>query len=320
MSPDNRKPFILEENFKLDVTSLTQVLDTIPDLIFIKDRQHRFLFINKSLENFFGFSSEQMIGKTDHDFFSQEQANISWDSDEKVFLEKKSSVSEEKLTNFKGKTSILETKKNIFETTNGEMILVGITRDITELRNAQSSLENSNKSLFDKAHADSLTGLPNRRCLDGYMRSAMTEYEETKAPFAILFIDLDKFKAINDTFGHSIGDELLIIVSQRIKQAIRKDDYLVRIGGDEFIVIIKVSTEKSLLRIVNSIKETFTHTIVIKENHINIDISIGIATYPQNGSTMEELLNNADKNMYIHKQSRQQQQINFGQSTRYKSH
>ena len=152
------------------------------------------------------------------------------------------------------------------------------------------------------------------------MNSAMTEYEETKRPFAILFIDLDKFKAVNDTFGHSIGDELLIIVSKRIKKAIRNDDYIVRIGGDEFVVIIKIASEKSLLRIVNSIKNTFTHDIVIKGNIISIDISIGIATYPSNGKTIEELLNNADKNMYINKQSRQQQQINFGYPAKSSQH
>jgi diguanylate cyclase (GGDEF)-like protein/PAS domain S-box-containing protein len=320
MLPENRELFPSEENFHLDINALIQVLDTIPDLIFIKDRQHRFMFVNKSLEVFLGFRSCDMIGKTGHNFFPQEQVQAFWESDEKVFLEKESAVTEEKITDSRGKTSILETKKNVFETKEGELILVGITRDITELRSAQFALESSNKSLFEKAHADSLTGLPNRRCLEGYMCSAMTEYEQTKRPFAILFIDLDKFKAVNDTFGHSIGDELLIIVSKRIKKAIRENDYVVRIGGDEFVVIIKTASEESLLRIVNSIKDTFTHDIVIKGNILSIDISIGIATYPSNGSTIEELLNNADKNMYIHKQSRQQQQINFRHSVKHDQH
>ncbi len=101
-----------------------------------------------------------------------------------MFLGRKSSVSEEKLTDSRGKTSIFETQKNVFETKDGELVLVGITRDITELRNAQSALESSNKSLFEKAHADSLTGLPNRRCLESYMSSVMNEYEQTKRPFA----------------------------------------------------------------------------------------------------------------------------------------
>ena len=249
-------------------------MDTIPDLIFIKDRQHKFLFINKSLEDFLGFRCRDMIGKTVNNFFPQEQAKAFWESDEQAFLERKTNINEEEITDSKGKTSILETKKNVFETKEGELILVGITRDITELRSAQSALESSNKSLFEKAHADSLTGLPNRRCLEGYMSSAMTEYEQTKCPFTILFIDLDKFKVVNDTFGHSIGDELLIIVSKRIKKAIRKDDYIVRIGGDEFVVIIKIASEKSLLRIVNSIKNTFNHDIVIKGNILRISSKI----------------------------------------------
>ena len=306
MSPKSREVFPLGNNFQLDINSLVLVLDAIPDLIFIKDREHRFLFINKSLENFLGILSGDMVGKTGHDFFPQDQVKSFWESDEKAFLEKISHVTEECITDARGRKSILETKRNVFETKSGNQILVGITRDITELRNTQSALERSNKLLFEKAHADPLTGLPNRRCLDDYICSAINEYEQTKNPFTILFIDMDRFKAINDNFGHSIGDKLLIIASQRIKKAIRKDDDIVRIGGDEFIVIVKVSSEKKLLRIINSIKQSFSHDIIIKGNALRVDISIGIATYPRNGKTIEELLNNADRNMYVHKQGRQQ--------------
>ncbi len=320
MFPESRESFPSEGNFQLDINTLIQVLDTIPDLIFIKDRQHKFLFINKSLEDFLGLSCRDIIGKTDQNIFTTEQAKSSWESDENVFLEKKSNVDEEQITDSSGKTSILETKKNVFETKDGKLILVGITRDITELRKAQYALESSNKSLFEKAHADSLTGLPNRRCLEGYVSSAITEYEQSKRPFALLYIDLDKFKAVNDTFGHSIGDELLKIASKRIKKSIREDDYVIRIGGDEFVVIIQIDSEESLLRIVNSIKNTFTHDIVIKGNILSIDISLGIAIYPGNGKTTEELLNNADKNMYVHKQSGQQQQIDFGHPLKPNQH
>ncbi|SFP46078.1 PAS domain S-box-containing protein/diguanylate cyclase (GGDEF) domain-containing protein [Nitrosomonas cryotolerans] len=297
----NDSVFLSKIEFKLNIHFFIQVLDAIPDLVFIKDRQHRFIFINKSLEQFLGFCRNEMVGRTDDHFFPKNQVKIFKEVDERVFQERKVTINEEEITDSKGKISILETKKNVFETINGELILVGVIKDITVLRHTQLTLEESNKKLFKKAYIDALTGLPNRRYLGSCMTLALEKAKQNNCSFAVLFIDLDRFKIANDTFGHDVGDELLIQVSQRIKRAIRKNDSVIRMGGDEFVVLVNDSSEKSVIRISKSIENELMRDFVIQGHVINIEASIGIAIYPQNGRSIDALLKIADSNMYINK-------------------
>ncbi len=154
------------------------------------------------------------------------------------------------------------------------------------------------RELLDMARRDVLTGLPNRESLgnilDANIRSAMAGQRK----FAILFLDLDRFKGINDTFGHAIGDKLLIRVAQTIRPLLRGGDVLGRFGGDEFLLVMPGSNESGVMLITQRILDAFKAPFDIGGSSLRITPSIGIAIYPDHGGDIETLLKHADTAMY----------------------
>ncbi len=150
------------------------------------------------------------------------------------------------------------------------------------------------------AHRDTLTQLPNRLSLVEYLDDKCTQEE----PFAFLFLDLDRFKEINDSYGHRFGDELLIYIAQILYRTFPKESYLVRTGGDEFVIILPSHKEpKVIAALIEKLFDTLTHPIFVQQTDIYINASIGIAQYPTDGRTYEELLQKADSAMYNAKKS-----------------
>ncbi len=154
------------------------------------------------------------------------------------------------------------------------------------------------------AHHDQLTGLPNRILLADRLRVALAQASRNKAMCGLMFLDLDKFKLINDTLGHSIGDELLIEVSRRLKISVRDSDTVARLGGDEFVVVLpalKSATDAETVarKILASVGSPYE----LDGNPVRTSPSIGIALYPQNAADGDELLKNADAAMYETKQA-----------------
>jgi len=146
---------------------------------------------------------------------------------------------------------------------------------------------------------DSLTSLLNRRGIDDFFDDLLKKHKNHDTKFAILYLDLDNFKIINDTFGHHIGDLALIEVSKRLQTIVRENDAVGRIGGDEFVLLIDdiCESEKVLLMAQRIIKE-FEHLIIIEKHQIKISFSIGISIYPFNGSNQKMLFKTADIAMY----------------------
>jgi diguanylate cyclase (GGDEF)-like protein len=149
------------------------------------------------------------------------------------------------------------------------------------------------------AHHDQLTGLPNRLFLAAHLPIAMAEAKKRKLPLAVLFIDLDRFKHVNDTHGHETGDKLLQAVAQRIKEAVREEDIVVRMGGDEFVVIL------STIKGANQVNETATRITTALNSPIVIDgkplvttASVGVSLYPRDGNDVGALLRHSDTAMY----------------------
>jgi diguanylate cyclase (GGDEF)-like protein len=149
------------------------------------------------------------------------------------------------------------------------------------------------------AHHDQLTGLPNRLFLAAHLPGAIEETQRSGQMLAILFLDLDRFKHINDSRGHETGDELLRVVAKRIRAAVRAVDVVVRMGGDEFIVILK---EVANIALVNDAAErtidALSRPVVINGHSIVTTVSIGVSLYPRDGADMEELLRHSDTAMY----------------------
>lgn len=154
------------------------------------------------------------------------------------------------------------------------------------------------RELLDQARRDALTGLPNRASLHNVLASNISSASAGQNKFAILFLDLDRFKGINDTFGHAIGDKLLLKVSQTILPLLRHGDVLGRFGGDEFLLVLPGSDEAGVILITQRILDAFKAPFEIDERFLRITPSIGIAIYPEDGQDIESLLKHADTAMY----------------------
>lgn len=178
---------------------------------------------------------------------------------------------------------------------NGRLIrLDGIVADITAQKQAEAQME-------FLAYHDYMTGLPNRRLFDQTLNGLFEDKNPEK--FAIMYLDLDRFKHINDTLGHPIGDQVLKEAAERIKASIRKDDFASRMGGDEFAIIApNVESIEDASRLAAEITGTIQKPYEIEGYELFITASIGISLYPNNGSTPEELARNADAALYHAKQ------------------
>lgn len=153
--------------------------------------------------------------------------------------------------------------------------------------------------LFHQANFDSLTDLPNRALLLDRITQSITYAKKSQFNLAILFLDIDRFKLINDTLGHAVGDKLLIEVSRRLKNCTRENDTVSREGGDEFVIILgSLETESNMFAIARKMLGIIAETFIIDGNKINITVSLGISFYPKDGDEAEGLVKNADIAMY----------------------
>ena len=153
------------------------------------------------------------------------------------------------------------------------------------------------------AQYDHLTGLVNRSLFRDRLVQAMARSKRLNQPIGLMLLDLDRFKAVNDTFGHDMGDELLKAVSERLKACVREVDTVARMGGDEFTIILEgVTSEQNILMVANRITESIATPFELKGQHISIGISIGITIHPHDDHPVDELLKHADTAMYRAKQ------------------
>jgi diguanylate cyclase (GGDEF)-like protein len=168
----------------------------------------------------------------------------------------------------------------------------GVARDVTEKKQAQEMINY-------QAYHDTLTKLPNRVLMEDRLSLAMTQALRSGQKLAVMFLDLDRFKWVNDTLGHAVGDRLLQSVSHRLESCLRKGDTLARFGGDEFALILpNVNQENDAEIIAQKILEVFKKPLRIEEHDLYVTSSIGIALYPESGSTIEALIASADLAMY----------------------
>ncbi|HKQ25593.1 MAG TPA: diguanylate cyclase [Burkholderiales bacterium] len=161
------------------------------------------------------------------------------------------------------------------------------------------SLQVANEQLRNIALYDNLTGLPNRLLLEDRMQRSILRGERSGKSGALMFVDLDRFKSVNDTFGHRIGDELLKTVAQRLTSCIRKEDTVARVGGDEFVVVInELSKREDAALIGGKMLQELSRPFSVERHELEISGSIGISVFPDDGKTLQELMNNADVAMY----------------------
>ena len=177
-------------------------------------------------------------------------------------------------------------------TDQGERLFIGIASDISELVNSREQLANL-------AYFDTLTGLPNRVLFQDRLRQAMIQTRREHAVMALVFVDLDNFKSVNDTLGHAIGDDLLIEVARRLKDRVRESDTVARLGGDEFaIVLMDAKGPEEMVRVASQLVESLSVPYKMGGYDVAGGASVGITFFPADAMTPEELLKNADVAMY----------------------
>ena len=177
--------------------------------------------------------------------------------------------------------------------------IIWIVDDITEKHNMINELQKKTTLLDFKAHHDDLTGLPNRTLYRDRVEQAIEKSKRSNNKFAILFIDLDHFKEVNDSLGHDAGDKVLLEATSRLKSSIRGEDTLARLGGDEFTILFEEITRfQDITSLARKILNQFRDPFVIEEHKLYISCSIGVSIYPDDGNSGEDLLKYADNAMY----------------------
>ncbi len=181
---------------------------------------------------------------------------------------------------------------------NGQFIgLLGIARDISDRKRAEARIQYL-------AQHDPLTGLPNRDLFSDRLGQALALARRNNGMLALMFLDLDRFKPVNDQYGHSMGDLLLQEVARRIEACLRKADTVARIGGDEFVVLLHhIEAQHNANTVAEKIREVLEEPFKIEQRTIKVSASIGIAIFPNDGTSELELSKRADEAMYVAKRN-----------------
>ncbi|NJP09314.1 MAG: CHASE2 domain-containing protein [Leptolyngbyaceae cyanobacterium RU_5_1] len=307
----------LQEELRRSKEFLNTIINTIPDPIFVKDQDHRWIVLNEAYARFLGHSLKELLQRSDYDVFPKHEADVFRQQDELVFNTGQEYQNEELFTNRNGITYQIETKRSLHKDAAGNLFLVGIIRDITqhkrleaelkhtaaELVRSNAELQRSANQLSHIANHDSLTGLPNRKLFYERLEQELSWADENPRLVALLFLDLDGFKQINDSMGHDMGDLVLKSLADRLTGCLRGSDTVARLGGDEFIVILPaIPSAQDAAIVAEKLLTTVFQESSIAGHTVSITGSIGISLYPDHAQTAEMLIKNADTAMYRAKQ------------------
>jgi len=278
---------------------LNCILDSVEAYIYIKDEQLRYQYANRKVCELFGQPLEQVIGQTDEQFFDSITAANLHDNDRRVLTFGERVEVEEINRGLDGATehAFLSVKLPLRNADGLIYALCGISTDITE---HHKNLEKINQLAF----YDPLTGLPNRRLLLDRLQQALAKHSRGLQQGALLFIDLDNFKDLNDTLGHDMGDELLQQVAERLNSHVRAQDSLARLGGDEFVLMLEglnsspIEASRQVEIVANKVVATLAAPYDLQGRSYISSASIGIALFPEGQASVDDILKRADLAMY----------------------
>ena len=272
---------------------LDAIVDNIPAAIFVKDaRDLRFLLVNQEAERQMSCSRLDMVGRSNGDLLSAEEAALFDAVDHEVLRSGQMHVGEGRfLTPDRGERLLRTTTIAVRES--GEpRYLIGISEDITEQRTNEARI-------VHMAHHDALTDLPNRLVLIDRLAEALAARHRSDCAVGVLCIDLDRFKDVNDGLGHAAGDALLQDVARRLRGCVRGDDLVSRHGGDEFIVLRPtLDSPEEARQLADRIVAALSGPFLIDDQELVTGASVGIALGPQDGASADLLLRHADMALY----------------------
>ena len=275
-----------EEELKLRA----QLLDNATDFIFLRDLDGNYAYVNESALKALGYSQEEFMKLKVNKAVASGYTWVKGSLMEE--LKEKDTVTFETALKCKDGSTIPVESHACLIKSSGKKFILSTVRNITERKKFEEAIK-------QLAYHDPLTGLPNRTLFNDRVTLALAHATRYDGRFALLMMDLDKFKEVNDTLGHDIGDELLKGVSRRLKSAIRKVDTVSRMGGDEFVLLIsELTNEEDAANVAQKILKSINQPFVLDKNEINITTSIGIAVYPEDGKDIDDLIKHADFAMY----------------------
>ena len=269
------------------------VYDNTSEGIIITNRDLTIKTINSGFEKIFGYSKKELLGQHLDFFISSSHSKNFYKKIWLKVLQKGYWQGEISGKRKNGETFPQWLNITTIEDNLGKVInYIGVLSDISMMKKSEEKLE-------FLAHHDPLTNLPNRLLLLANLKQAIKRAKREKHKVAIMFLDLDRFKEINDTFGHSYGDEILKIVTTRFKSVMREEDTIARIGGDEFIMLVEELNELNDFEvIIDKVLRVFDENIFVNSNSFNLTASIGVSIFPDDGLEIEDLIKNADTAMY----------------------
>lgn len=280
---------LVEEKLRLSAS----VFEHASEATVITDAANQIISVNPAFTAITGYGPEEVIGKNPRVLSSGKHSNEFYKQMWEGLLNTGNWAGEIQNRRKNGDIYTEWLSINVLKDENGTVNRhIAVFSDITEAKRAKETIER-------QASIDTLTGLPNRNLVMDRLGQMLAASRRGGRLFAVMFMDLDHFKAVNDALGHAAGDELLIRVAHRIRDALRECDSVGRMGGDEFIVLLNdIAHAEDIIPIANKILTEVSRPLVVAERTLQTAASIGITVYPMDGDSVETLLKNADSAMY----------------------
>jgi len=289
-----------KSNIQASVETLQVILNAVPSPIFLKNHLHQLVLVNDAMCDLMGQARDVLVSSPDAEHVPDEQKEIFWKVDGDVFATGRPNENEEVLTDGTGALRVIVTRKCLIHlpTSSGEQpFIIGLISDVTRFREAEARAQYL-------AEHDALTGLANRTQFNERLRTAIEVASRTETKVALLMLDLDSFKAVNDRYGHPTGDELLRVIAKRLAHLVRGTDTVSRFGGDEFCIVQTGLLQPSAaFRLAERVISSISHVIVVGSSRMLVSASIGIAFSPEDATTPGLLLQRADTALYAVKRS-----------------
>jgi diguanylate cyclase (GGDEF)-like protein/PAS domain S-box-containing protein len=280
----------MEEALHASEEKYRSLVEFTEDPVYLVDRNKRYLFLNEKYLSRIGLPRDHVIGRHYSEFHSPEEDREFSEHIDQVFKTGRF-IQYEHRSRRDGRY-FLRTVSPVKEADESIETVTVISKDITERKRAETEL------VYIATH-DSLTGLPNRMLFNDRLALALTKAHRHTKKLAVMLLDLDYFKDVNDSLGHNVGDQLLRTVGNRLKGLLRRDDTVARVGGDEFLVLLsEIASPLDVVTIAQKILDAFRHPFVFDGHELQISTSIGFALYPDDGDDADTLLKYADIAMY----------------------
>ncbi len=284
------------------------IVNNSPDFVYVLDQQGCFTFVNDTVEELLGYSREELLGLHYSELVYEEDLPLA----NYVFNERRTGARSSRNIELRLRLKIEDSESRAFEThllpielssvgmynvghnvSDGQFVgTYGCARDMTEHKRSEELIN-------FQAYHDQLTALPNRALFEDRLGLAIAHARRYEQSLAVMFLDLDRFKLINDTLGHSLGDRVLQVVAGRIQDCLRAEDTLSRFGGDEFTLLLpQLDSERDAAIVAEKILKRISDPYLIDGHEMFLSASIGIALFPESGETREALLRAAYVAMY----------------------